>query len=186
MTGCVLHLERRTRPDILAPIYILARFCNSPSSYCHKAAKRILRYLRDTWNHKIQCVAGSLGLSLFVESDHAVDTVTRRSMTAVVLRLGDAVCLLGAKRQRSVDRLTCEAEYYAMTTGAQESLWIGHILDEAGLDHSRPVPIRSDDEEAHRRRDTLCAGSCEARRVEVSHVDSGKQLDTSNQLSGLH
>jgi Reverse transcriptase (RNA-dependent DNA polymerase) len=38
----LLNLGRRTRPDILAPICILARFCNSPSSYCHKAAKRIL------------------------------------------------------------------------------------------------------------------------------------------------
>jgi hypothetical protein len=42
MTGCLLYLGRRTRPDILAPVRILARFCNSPSSYCHKAAKRIL------------------------------------------------------------------------------------------------------------------------------------------------
>jgi hypothetical protein len=35
-----------------------------------------------------------------------------------------------------------------MTTGAQESLWIGRILDDAGLDHSRPVPMRSDSEAA--------------------------------------
>jgi hypothetical protein len=42
MIGCLLYLERRTRPDILAPICILAPLCNSPTSYCHKAAKRIL------------------------------------------------------------------------------------------------------------------------------------------------
>jgi hypothetical protein len=42
-----------------------------------------------------------------------------------------------------------------MTTSAQESLWIGRIFDEAGLDHSRPVPMRLDDEEAHRRQDAL-------------------------------
>jgi hypothetical protein len=35
-----------------------------------------------------------------------------------------------------------------MTTGAPESLWIGRILDEAGLEHSRPVPMRSDNEAA--------------------------------------
>jgi hypothetical protein len=47
------NLGRRTRPDTLAPVRILTRFCNSPSSYCHKAAKRILRDLRGTWSHKM-------------------------------------------------------------------------------------------------------------------------------------
>jgi Reverse transcriptase (RNA-dependent DNA polymerase) len=42
MIGCLLYLGRRTRPDTLAPVRILTRFCNSPSSCCHKAAKRIL------------------------------------------------------------------------------------------------------------------------------------------------
>jgi hypothetical protein len=35
-----------------------------------------------------------------------------------------------------------------MTTSTQESLWIGRIFDEAGLDHSRPVPMHSDNEAA--------------------------------------
>jgi hypothetical protein len=78
------NLGRRTRPDILAPVRILARFCNSPSSYYHKAAMRILRYLRGAWSHEIQYVAGRLDLSVLVNLDHAADTVTRRSMTAVV------------------------------------------------------------------------------------------------------
>lgn len=41
-----------------------------------------------------------------------------------------------------------KAKQYGTTPGAQESLWIGRILDEAGLDHSRPVPMRSDSEAA--------------------------------------
>jgi hypothetical protein len=66
---------------------------------------------------------------VFVESDHAADTGTRRSMTGVVLRLGDVLCRWGAKRRHSVGLSTCEAEYYATTCGAQEdSLWVGHIL----------------------------------------------------------
>jgi hypothetical protein len=42
MIGCLLFLGRRIRPDTLAPVRILTRFCKSPTSYCHKAAKRIL------------------------------------------------------------------------------------------------------------------------------------------------
>jgi hypothetical protein len=95
--GCLLYLGRRTRPDTLAPVRILTRFCKSPTSYCHKAAKRIVRYLRGAPSHKIQCVAGSLDLNVLVNSDHAADTITRRSMVGVVLRLADAVCLLECK-----------------------------------------------------------------------------------------
>jgi hypothetical protein len=66
---------------------------------------------------------------VLVDSDHAADTVTRRLMTGVVLRLGDVLCRWGAKRRHSVGLSTCEAEYYATTCGAQEdSLWVGHIL----------------------------------------------------------
>jgi hypothetical protein len=58
MIGCLLYLGRRTRPDVLAPVRILARFCNSPTSYCHKAAKRIVRYLRGARSHNSHCAGG--------------------------------------------------------------------------------------------------------------------------------
>ena len=59
MIGSLLYLALRTRADILVPVLILARFQNAPTAYCHRACKRILRYLRGTTNFGITYGAGS-------------------------------------------------------------------------------------------------------------------------------
>jgi hypothetical protein len=124
------NLGRRTRPDTLAPVRILTRFCKVADVVLPQGSQADPAFLRGTWSHTIQCVAGSLGVSVFVASDHAADTITRRSITGVMLRLG---AFWGCKkRQHSVDRSTCGAKHCGMTTGAHESLWIGRILRRIG------------------------------------------------------
>ena len=46
--GSLLYLALRSRPDILVSVLILARFQQNPTGYCHRAAKRVLRYLKGT------------------------------------------------------------------------------------------------------------------------------------------
>ena len=44
--GSLMYLVLRTRPDILIAVVILDRFSQYPTAYCHRAVKRMLRYLR--------------------------------------------------------------------------------------------------------------------------------------------
>jgi hypothetical protein len=166
MIGCLLYLGRRTRPDTLAPVRILARFCNSPTSYCHKAAKRILRYLCGAWSHKSQCAAGSIGVSVFVDSDHAADTITRRSRTAVVLRLGDALCLLGVQNagirlvfQRVMPSTmrgpTAHRNRFGLDASLTRLAWTTVVLFRCDLTMRKHIDVRM----------LFCAGSCGARRA---------------------
>lgn len=71
MIGSLLYLALRTRLDILAPVLILARFQKSPTSYCHRGAKRVLRYLRGTSDYGIKYSAGSMDLQAYVDADSA-------------------------------------------------------------------------------------------------------------------
>jgi hypothetical protein len=45
ITGSLLYLALKTRPDILTEVCILSRFTSAPTKYCHMAVKRVFRYL---------------------------------------------------------------------------------------------------------------------------------------------
>lgn len=148
MVGSLLYLALRTRLDILAPVLILARFQKSPTRYCHRAAKRILRYLRGSSDHGITYRAGGLQMQAFVDADYAGDVVDRKSMSGYLVKLGEATCIWGSKKQASVALSTCESEYYAMILAAKEIIWLTRVLTEAGFKPNPEVPLRSDNQAA--------------------------------------
>lgn len=148
MIGSLLYLALRTRLDILAPVLILARFQKSPTAYCHRGVKRILRYLRGTHNYRVRYHSGSLKIQAYVDADYAGDVVDRKSMSGFLIKLGDATCVWGSKKQATVALSTCESEYYAMTLAAKETIWIARVLKEVGLESSQDVVLRSDNQSA--------------------------------------
>lgn len=71
--GSLLYLSLRSRPDMLTPVPILARFQNSPTAYFHQAAKRVLRYLRGISKHVLLYNFGLLKIQGYVDSGYAGD-----------------------------------------------------------------------------------------------------------------
>ena len=85
----------------------------------------------------------------FVNSDYVGDTVDRKSMTGYLFKLGEAMVMWGGKKQTSVELSTCEAEYYTLTSAAQNIIWMKRVLKEAGLKlKCRNVPVRYDNHAA--------------------------------------
>jgi hypothetical protein len=78
---------------VLVVVSILARFSQSPTAYCHRGAKRVLRYLRGTVNMALVYRNGEKHLNAFVDSDYAGDTVDRKSMSRCFVKIGDAACI---------------------------------------------------------------------------------------------
>ena len=152
MIGSLLYLALRTRFDILAAVLILARFRKDPTAYCHRATKRVLRYLKGTTTHGFAYTKEKLEEICHVDADYAGDTDDRKSMSGYLVKLGDAVCVWGAQKQSAVALSTCESEYYALTLVANEAVWISRVLQEAGIydeDMSAvPVQVFSDNQSA--------------------------------------
>lgn len=90
MTGSLLYLGLRTRPDILSAVIILTRFQKAFSSYCNQSVKRILRYLRGTSKVGITFYLTDLNVRGFVDADFAGDCDDRRSMSGNMIKLGSA------------------------------------------------------------------------------------------------
>lgn len=148
MIGSPLYLALRTRFYILASLLILVRFQNAPTAYCHRAIKRLLIYVRGTSKYGIIYNSGSIELNSFVDANHAGNTIDRKSMSGYIVKLGDAACISGAKKQDAVALSTCESEYYALVLAAKETIWISRVLNEVGLGTARAVKLRSDNKAA--------------------------------------
>ena len=148
MIGSLLYLALRTRPDILVSVLILARFQQKPTGYCLRAAKRVLRYLKGTSDYALMYTSGTCDLSVFVDSDYAGDTTDRKSTTGYMVKLGETLVYWGARKQASVARSTCEAEYLALSDASKEVLWLRRLLNEMGMGINSPTPLRSDNESA--------------------------------------
>jgi Reverse transcriptase (RNA-dependent DNA polymerase) len=67
-------------------------------------------------------------ITTFVDSDHAHDQVTRRSITGVMIFVGRTPVLYLSKRQGAVATSTYGAEFCAMRTGTEETISVRYML----------------------------------------------------------
>jgi hypothetical protein len=69
-----------------------------------------------------------MDITVFVDSDHAHDKVTRRSITGIIIFLGRTPVFYSSKRQGSIETSTYGAEFCAMKTCMEELLSIRYML----------------------------------------------------------
>lgn len=103
-----------------------------------------MRYLNGKTSYGLVFRLEKIELNSFLYSDYAGDVVDHKSMPDFIVKLGNAVCLWGSKKQTTVALSTCEAKYFAMTFATKEVIWVCRILKEAGCSVKYPVSMRSD------------------------------------------
>jgi hypothetical protein len=74
-----------------------------------------------------------IALTAFVDSDHAHDKVTRRSITGIIILLGRTPVFYFSKRQGAVETSTYSAEFMAMKTAVEEIMALRYMLRGLGV-----------------------------------------------------
>ncbi|CAL1359415.1 unnamed protein product [Linum trigynum] len=94
---------------------------SSPSSNHYKAVLRVLRYLKSAPATGLFLPSkGTFQIKAFTDSDWAACVETRRSTTGFCIYLGDSLISWKTKKQHTVSRSSCEAEYRALAyTGCE-------------------------------------------------------------------
>jgi hypothetical protein len=69
-----------------------------------------------------------MAITVFVDSDHAHDQVTRRSITGLIMFVGRTPVFYSSKRQGAVETSTYGAEFMAMRTGTEETISLRYML----------------------------------------------------------
>jgi hypothetical protein len=135
LIGSLSFLAREGRPDIEYAVNVLARFNNigSFSEFHVKAAKRILRYLRQTLDYSLLITAGEkdqMVLTAQSDSDWGSDYTTRRSTSGFIIKLGGSILLWKSRRQASLAHSSTDGEYMAATSAAKEIIYLRGLLVE--------------------------------------------------------
>ncbi|KAJ0865146.1 putative RNA-directed DNA polymerase [Helianthus annuus] len=124
IVGSLIYLTL-TRPDIAFEVGVLSRYMQTPRKPHLDAIRRVLRYVKHTFNMGVRFNQGEkLELSGFCDADYAGDVDTRRSTTGYVFKLGRGAITWCSKRQPTVSLSTTEAEYRAAAMAAQEVTWL--------------------------------------------------------------
>jgi hypothetical protein len=134
-----------TRPDIAFAVNRLSQFMHKPTA-CHwTAAKRIIRYLKQTMFPGILIQQSSpFNLQTFVDAEWAANTDTRVSTTAFITFLGSNPISWFARKQRAVSRYSTEAEFRALAAATSETVWLHSLITELGLHLQNPPQVFCD------------------------------------------
>ena len=69
-----------------------------------------------------------ISITVFVDSDHGHNKVTRRSITGLIAFLGRTPAFYLSKRQAAIETSTYGAEFCAMKTGVEETIAIRYMM----------------------------------------------------------
>lgn len=123
-----------TRPDLSFSVNKICQYLHAPTTDHWTAAKRILRYVKDTSKLGITFARSSSNLlSAFSDADWAGDIDDRRSTGGFTIFVGPNLVSWSARKQATVSRSSTEAEYKALANATAELIWVEALLHELGV-----------------------------------------------------
>lgn len=144
LVGSLLFAAQISRPDISYAVNVLSRFNNDPGQPHWAAAKRVLRYLKATINHRITYGGSLRDLQGFCDADWGSDPDDRRSTSGYVFTMQGGAVSWSTRRQPTVALSSTEAEFMSLVSAIQESIWLKKLELEIYPSASRGMTIYCD------------------------------------------
>ena len=145
LVGSLMYLTTCTRPDIAYAVGMLARYSSKPNQSHWVAAKRVLRYLKGTINFGLMYSDDSCVLG-YSDADWAGDVDDRKSTSGYMFRIAGGPVSWRSRKQDTVALSTAEAEYVALSSAAQECVWMRRLVAELGNPPGGPTIILEDNQ----------------------------------------
>ena len=131
LIGSLNYLANSSRPDICFSVAVAPRFCSAPTTAHWTAAKRILRYLKNT---KTLCLTfrknNDEKLIGFSDADYAGDKDTRRSTSGYIFTFAGTPVIWSSRLQKTVALSTFEAEYVSLSSATRDGIWLTQLKAE--------------------------------------------------------
>ena len=142
-----MYFSISTKPDISYAVGNL-KFLSKPTKIHWMALKCVLCYLKGTMNYRISykkeesndCVG-------FSDADRAEDINDRKSTSGYLFQISGGAVSWRSKKQECVALSTAEAEYVALSSAVQESIWLRKLIAELGSPNG-PTTIFEDNQSA--------------------------------------
>ncbi|CAL8083411.1 unnamed protein product [Prunus armeniaca] len=122
-----------TRPDLSYAVNQVCQFMHSPTTTHWTAVKRILRYVKATYNHGLLYKPGLSHLTAFSDADYAGNPDTRHSTGGFCIYFGSNLVSWSSKKHKTVSRSSSEAEYRQLAYTAAELSWLKSLFRDLKL-----------------------------------------------------
>jgi len=135
LIGCLLYINRCTRPDISFAVTYYSQKNKEPTQADWINAKRILRYLVGTKTLKLNYNKDNDNINNsklvgYSDASYAEDKKNRKSITGYTFMKNGGAISWRSKKQSITTLSSTEAEYVALTMTAQECLWLIKLQNE--------------------------------------------------------
>ena len=148
LIGRLMYLTN-TRPDITFFVQQLSQFLAKPTIAHYTAAIRILRYIKEAPSLGLFFSSNTYAhLKAFCDSDWGTCSDSRQSMTGFSVYLGNSLISWKSKKQNTISRSSCEAEYRAMVTVTCEIQWLTYLLQDFKVPFEQPSLLYCDNDSA--------------------------------------
>ena len=133
------------RPDIAFTVRALASRLTEPTALAWRGLKRLAAYLLSTATYGCLVAFNGTGSSIlnphpeaeasqsllesFTDADWCGCQRTRRSYSACSHYLDSALIYTTCRQQKVVSLSSCESEWYALTTGAADSIYLKQVVE---------------------------------------------------------
>ena len=138
INGSIMYAMTSTRPDLAFTISRLSKFNANPTNEHQHAAKRVLRYLRQTTkvgitygglNEGVGSTGKDVELVGFSDSDFGADPDNRRSIAGYIFTVNGGAISWKSKQQLGPALSTMEAEYVGLSEAGREAIWISGLYN---------------------------------------------------------
>ena len=131
ITGEVLWLAQRTRPDLSFTASAMATLCSRNPGKAIELGTKVMRYLNQTVEYRLRMAASEQSLAMVSDSSFSPDG--ERSHTGWVILMNGAPILWRSGRQTIMSLSTAEAELNAMLEGGVALLSTKALLMDMGI-----------------------------------------------------
>ena len=140
VVGSIQYIACVTRPDLAFAAHSLAKHMSASSKQHWLAAQHVMRYLQNTVNLGLQFSA-SKGYSVaeaYSDADFA-DALSLKSVSGNMLMMYGNCVFWRSKRQAVLAGDTTEAELIAMSSAANELMWLKQLCTDLSLSVYMPT-----------------------------------------------
>jgi len=128
-----MYLSVGTRLDITHAVNFLSQFNEVHRDIHWKAAKRVLRYLKETLDVGMTYRNTDDPPKMFADADWGGCNVDHRSYSGYIFMMSGATISWDSRKQRTIALSSTEAEYMALSKATKEALYMKKLLNSLGM-----------------------------------------------------
>lgn len=130
-----------TKPELSYVVHTLAQFLQYPQQVHWLAALRVVHYLKKALGMGIMLsLKYDMDMSVYCDSNWEAYSLTRRSLTGYIVKIGDSLVFVENEKQAIV--------YCAMAHAFVEVKWVKEILHSLCVGKQMPIPMLCDNKVA--------------------------------------